>query len=92
LASVVAVSSGKRGMSRILYVGTCGSQQPARATWPFAAALIAVETGDEPQILLRADATLLVKGSVAQRVRADEWPALADLLERVVAHEIPIYA
>lgn len=79
-------------MSKILCVGTYGAEQPARATMPFAAALIAAEAGDEPQILLRANATLLMKRSVVKRIHADEWPALADLLQRVVAHGIPVYA
>lgn len=77
---------------RILFVGTYGAEWPARASMPFAAALIAANAGDEPQLLLRADATLLVKESVARQVQADEWPALADLLRRVVAHGIPVYA
>lgn len=78
-------------MIRILYVGTYGAEQPARATMPFAAALAAAGAGDQPQLLLRADATLLMKESVARRIHADEWPALADLLGRVVAHGIPMY-
>ncbi len=32
-----------------------------------------------------------MKGAVAQRVHAPEWPALADLLGRIVAHEIPVF-
>jgi predicted peroxiredoxin len=78
-------------MSKILYVGTSGVEQPARATMPFAAALIAAAAGDEPQLLLRANATLLVKDSVAKRIHADEWPALVDLLRRVVACGISVY-
>jgi predicted peroxiredoxin len=76
---------------KILYVGTYGAEQPARATMPFAAALIAADAGDEPQLLLRANATLLVKDRVAKRIHANEWPPLADLLRRVVAHGIPVY-
>jgi predicted peroxiredoxin len=57
----------------------------------FAAALMAADAGDEPQLFLRANATLLVKDSVAKAVHADEWPALVDLLRRVVAHGIPVY-
>ncbi len=79
-------------MSKLLYVGSHGPEHPARATLPFMAALIASEAGDEPQLLLRANATLLVKTSVAKRIRADEWPALADLFRRVVAYGVPVYA
>lgn len=78
-------------LSRVLCIGSYGPKQPARATMPFAAALVAAGAGDEPQVFLRADATLLMKDSVARRVRADEWPALADLLHRVIAQGIPVY-
>jgi predicted peroxiredoxin len=78
-------------MSAILYVGTCGEESPARATIPFAAALIAANAGHEPQLLLRLRATSLLQDAVASRVHAEEWPALADLLRRVVAHGIPVF-
>lgn len=77
-------------MSKVLCIGTCGAEEPARATMPFAAVLIAGEAGDKPALLLRANATLL-KESVAKRIHADDWPALVELLQRVVAHGIPVY-
>ncbi|MPZ15626.1 MAG: hypothetical protein GEU73_14595 [Chloroflexi bacterium] len=58
---------------------------------PFAAALAAAGAGDQAQVVLRGNATLLVKDFVAERVHAKEWPPLADLLRRVVANGIPVF-
>lgn len=79
-------------MRTILYVASHGPKQPARATRPFAAALMATEAGDQAQLLLRGDATLLLRDSVSRGVHADDWPDLSDLLGRVVARAIPLFA
>jgi predicted peroxiredoxin len=85
------LKAGGGATSTILYVGTHGVENPARATMPFAAAVIAAHAGDEPQLLLRAWATALLKDVVAKRIHAEEWPALPDLLARIAALGIPVY-
>lgn len=53
-------------MATILYVSTCGSDDPTRATLPFVAALGAVTAGHRPQIMLAGEATYLMKDFVVE--------------------------
>ena len=78
-------------MSRVLCVGSHGANQPAKASFPFAAALIATNAGDEAQVALVSDATRLMKDAVLRKVHTSEWPALAELLQRVVDLGIPVF-
>lgn len=79
-------------MSKVLCIGTVGAERPGRARFVFAAALIATQTGDEAEIVLRGDATLLMKDSVRAQLRDDcEWPSFSELLQRVVDQAIPIF-
>jgi predicted peroxiredoxin len=75
----------------VLCVGTQGPSDLARATLPFAAALRALEQGNESQIALMGEAALLLKDAVAARVCAPSWPPLAELLKEVVAEGIPVF-
>jgi hypothetical protein len=58
---------------------------------PFAAALIAASSGEVPWVVLRGEATALMRPAAAAQVHAAEWPALPDLLRRVEAQGIPIF-
>ena len=78
-------------MALILYVSTFGSDDPTRATLAFGDALGAIEAGHRAMIALAGEATYLMKDSVAEAVRGVGWPSIAELLNRVIENEIPVY-
>ena len=77
-------------MAKLLYVGTSGSDDPTRATFPFLMAKGAIDTGQETGIILMGEAAPLIKDSLSQQVQGVGIPALKELIEFVVAHEVPI--
>ena len=78
-------------MGTVLYSSTYGSDDPTRASLPFHMALGAVEAGHQPQIALIAEATYLMKASLADTIQGVGIPSLKDLLARVTEHNIPIH-
>ena len=78
-------------MGKVLYSSTYGSDDPTRASLPFHMALGAVEAGHQPEIALIAEATYLMKDSVAETVQGIGMPALKDLLASAIQHKIPIH-
>jgi len=78
-------------MARILYVGTAGSDDPTRAGFPFNFALGAVEAGHQPEIFLAGEAAYLMKEDVAAAVLPVGMAPLREMLEKVVAHRVPLY-
>lgn len=78
-------------MARILYVGTAGSDDPTRAGFPFNFALGAIEAGHQPEIFLAGEAAFLMKEAVAGQVHPVAMPPLAEMLNKVIEHRVPIY-
>jgi uncharacterized protein involved in oxidation of intracellular sulfur len=78
-------------LGKVLYSSTYGSDDPTRASLPFHMALGAVEAGHQPQIALIAEATYLMKASLADTIQGVGIPSLKDLLARVTEHNIPIH-
>ena len=78
-------------MAKILYTTSYGSDDPTRATIPFVASLGAIEADHEPVIALLAEATYLLKDSVADQIDGVGWPALKELLPQIIQHEVPVY-
>lgn len=74
----------------MLYVGTSGTDDPTRATFPFLMAKGAIDTGHEAGIILMGEAASLIKDSLSQQVQGVGIPPLKELIEFVVAHEVPI--
>ena len=68
-------------MARLLYVGTHGTDDPTRATFPFLMAKGAIEAGHEAGIILMGDAALLIKDSIAAQVQGYGVPALKELVQ-----------
>ena len=77
-------------MARLLYVGTSGTEDPTRATFPFLMAKGAIDAGHETGIILMWEASPLIKESQAQQVQGVGIPSLNELMEFVIAHEVPI--
>ena len=77
-------------MAKLLYIGTSGTEDPTRATFPFLMAKGAIEAGHEPGIILMGNAAPLVKDSLAEHVKGVGTPPLKELMEFVISHHVPI--
>ena len=77
---------------RIMMKSAWGSDDPTKAAFPFLHGDALAEAGHEVQIFLLGEAVSLMRASVAQAVVPVGWPPLADVLKKVVAKKIPIYA
>ena len=78
-------------MAKVLYSSTYGSDDPTRASLPFHMALGAIEAGHQPEIALIAEATYLLKDSVAETIHGVGMPSLPELLAKAIEHTIPIH-
>ena len=72
-------------MATLLVNGSYGPENPTRASMPFHFAAGAVDADIAVQILLTADATLLMKDAVAGAVQGVAMPPLNELVAKVVA-------
>ena len=78
-------------MATILYVNTYGSDDPTRTSLSFVSALGAIEAGHQPQIVLKGEATFLMKDYIVEQIHGVGWPPLKDLMPQVIGHGVPIY-
>jgi predicted peroxiredoxin len=81
----------KKGL-KIMMKSAWGPDDPTRAAFPFAHGLALAEAGHEVQIFLLAEATSLMRKSMATAILPVGWPPLSETLEKVVAKHIPIFA
>ncbi len=86
-----ASAKGGPNMARILYSSTYGSDDPTRASLPFHMAMGAIEAGHQPEIALVAEATYLMKDTVAATIQGVGMPSLKELLAHAVEHNVPIH-
>ena len=77
-------------MARELFIGTNGSDDPTKATFPFLMANGAVEAGHEPAIILMGDAVVLMNDAVVDSVHGVGLPPLKDLFAKAIEHKVPI--
>ena len=77
-------------MARLLFVGTNGTNDPTRATFPFLLAKGAIEAGHETGIILQGEAALLVKDSIAAHIQGIGVPSLKELMEFLVQRNVRI--
>ena len=77
-------------MAKLLYIGTAGTDDPTRATFPFLMAKGAIEAGHEPGIILQGEAAPLIKDSIASQVHGIGVPPLKELLDFLVERNIRI--
>src|SRR6266446_10717470 len=82
----------KKKMLKIMMKSAWGSDDPTKAAFPFLHGLALSEAGHEVQIFLLGEAVSLMRASVAEAVVPVGWPPLAEVLKKVVARKIPIYA
>src|SRR2546430_12002221 len=77
---------------RILMKSAWGSDDPTKAAFPFLHGDALSEAGHEVQIFLLGEAISLMRKSVANAVVPVGWPPLSEVLSKIVAKKIPIYA
>jgi predicted peroxiredoxin len=77
-------------MSKLLYIGTAGTDDPTRATFPFLMAKGAIDAGHEAGVILMGEAAPLIKDSIAGQVQGIGVPALKDLMAFLVERNVRI--
>lgn len=77
---------------KIMIKSAWGSDDPTKAAFPFFHGHALAEAGHEVQIFLLGEAVSLMRPSVAAAVTPVGWPRLDEILAKVTARKIPIYA
>ena len=77
-------------MAKILYVGTHGTDDPTKATFPFLMAKGAIDGGHETGIILMGEAAPLIKDHIAAQVQGIGVPSLKELRDFLVGQEVRI--
>ena len=77
-------------MAKLLYIGTAGTEDPTRATFPFLMAKGAIDAGHEAGIILMGEAATLIKDDIAAQVHGVGMPPLKELTEFLYAQQVRI--
>jgi predicted peroxiredoxin len=77
---------------KIMMKSAWGSDDPTRASFPFAHGLALADAGHEVQIFLTGEATYLMRKATVNAVMPVGWPPLSETLDKVVAKHIPIFS
>ena len=77
-------------MAKLMYVGTRGTDDPTQATFPFLMAKGAIEAGHETGIILMGESAPLIKDHIVDQVSGVGIPPLRELVDFLVANEVPI--
>ncbi len=75
-------------MAKILFIGTHGTDDPTRATFPFMEAKGAIEAGHETGIILMMEAVPLIKDRIAAQVQGIGVPPLKELMDFLFARNV----
>ena len=75
---------------KLLYIGTAGTDDPTRATFPFLMAKGAIDAGHEAGIILMGEAAALIKDGIAAQVHGVGFPPLKELTEFLFARDVRI--
>jgi predicted peroxiredoxin len=77
---------------KIMMKSAWGSDDPTKSAFPFSHGLALAEAGHEVQIFLLGEAVVLMRKVVAEAVTPVGWPKLSEILDKVAAKHIQIYA
>ena len=81
-----------RKQLKILMKSAWGSDDPTKAAFPFSHGLALAEAGHEVQIYLLGEAVVLMRKVVADAVTPVGWPPVGEVLTKVKAKNVQIYA
>jgi predicted peroxiredoxin len=90
-----AISWGQEPEHKPLHImmkSAWGSDDPTKAAFPFLHGLALSEAGHTVQIFLLGEAVSLMRKSVAAAVVPVGWPPLGEVMAKVVARKVQIYA
>lgn len=90
-ASPVIAETGRKSL-KILMKSAWGSDDPTKAAFPFSHGLALTEAGHEVQIYLLGEAVVLMRKIVADAVTPVGWPPVGEVLTKLAAKHVPIYA
>jgi len=77
---------------KVLIKSAWGSDDPTKAAFAFLHGNAFAEAGHDVQIFLLAEATALMRKSLADAILPVGWPPLSETLSKVVAKHIPIFS
>lgn len=93
VAATASVSGAESSPKlKVMMKSAWGSDDPTKAAFPFLHGDALSDAGHEVQIFLLGEAVSLMRKSVANAVVPVGWPPLAEVLQKLVAKKIPIYA
>ncbi len=90
--SFVSKSDEPKKNLKIMMKSAWGSDDPTKAAFPFLHSLALTEAGHEVQIFLLGEATDLMRKVTAQAVVPVGWPPLSEILDKITAKHVPIFA
>jgi predicted peroxiredoxin len=77
---------------KIFMKSAWGSDDPTKAAFPFLHGTALAEAGHEVQIFLLGEAVNLMRDAVLNSVTPVGWPAMKEIMPKVLANKIQIYA
>ena len=77
---------------KIFIKSAWGSDDPTRASFPFLHGNALAEAGHEVQIFLLGEGVSLMRDSTLNAITPVGWPPLKEILPKVLANKIQIYA
>ena len=80
------------GKLKIFMKSAWGSDDPTKAAFPFLHGTALAEAGHEVQIFLLGEAVNLMRDSVLNAVTPVGWPPMKEIMAKVLANNIQIYA
>jgi predicted peroxiredoxin len=87
-----AVAVETKSPLKVMMKSAWGSDDPTKAAFPFLHGHALAEAGHSVQIFLLGEAVSLMRWSVAKAVVPVGWPPLEEVLQKVVAKKIQIFA
>ncbi len=77
-------------MAKLLYIGTHGTDDPTKATFPFLMAKGAIEAGHETGVILMGEAAPLIKDKISAQIHGIGVPPLKELMDFLAQRQIRI--
>jgi len=69
-----------------------GTDDPTRGSFVFAHALAFADAGHDVQIFLTGEATYLMRKATVDAVKPIGWPALSEMMQKIVAKGVPVFS
>ena len=92
LRSARAQESTGHKTLKIMIKSAWGSDDPTRASFPFAHGLALADAGHEVQIFLTGEATYLMRKATVSQIFPVGWPPLSEMQEKIVAKHIQVFS